>query len=209
MISIESLYDEWSYELPLCAPDRFEADCRYVARDLCTRTKRWEADLDSITANGTATHDLDSPESQSEVFGINKITVASNLIYDDTARRELSQVRAKYGEGQPPFTIAADLTEFSLIEQEIPTAGQVIEVRGYLRPTRTATSLPNLFNDHDMLEALRCGTLSKLMLVPGMGWSNAEAGAYHSAKYESSLLGLATISRQGNTRTALRVRKWG
>lgn len=209
MISIQSLYDEWSYELPLCTPDRFEADCRYVARDLCTVTKRWEADLDSITANGTATHDLDSPESQSEVFRINKMTIGADVLYDDTPRREQAQTLARYGEGSPPFTIAADLTEFSIIEKEIPAAGIVIALRGYLRPSRTATSLPNLFWDHDALEALRCGTLSKLMLVPGMGWSNPEAGAYHRASYQSQLLKLATFARQGNTRTTLRVRKWG
>lgn len=209
MISIESLYDEWSYELPLCTPERFEADCRYVARDLCTITKRWEADLDPITANGTATHDLDSPESQSEVFRINKLTVGADILYDDTARKEMAQSSPRYEEGQPPFTIAADLTEFSFIEQEIPTAGVTISVRGYLRPSRTATSLPNLFNDHDVLESLRCGTLAKLMLVPGMGWSNPEAGAYHRNEYTSQLQKLATFSRQGNTRTTLRVRKWG
>jgi hypothetical protein len=69
-----------------------------------------------------------------------------------------------------------------------PTPGQngTLVTRAVLAPKRTATTLPEFLMSRYM-DALISGAKSRLLLMPGVGWSNPQLAVYHENVFNTGV----------------------
>ena len=77
-----------------------------------------------------------------------------------------------------------------------------------MKPTRTAKQLPD-FLLSEYSEAMRCGTLMRLMAMSAMPWTNVPMATAYRQEWQRHLSFAGYQSDVGNTRQQLRVKSWG
>jgi hypothetical protein len=60
-------------------------------------------------------------------------------------------------------------------------------VRAAYVPTLKATTLPDFLGTQHM-DTISSGTKAHLMMMPAVGWSNPQLGAYYQQRFEQGLL---------------------
>lgn len=210
MSALSAYYDHLLPELPGCTTAMVDLHLRAMVRDFCKRTSVWRQDLAAINlVANQASYTLVTP-ADSEVVRVTALKAASELLWVDTDRQTDGD-EPKYQRGEPPFTQSTDLSQITLITDEVPAAslagGLVVTVA--LRPTDTAATLPD-FLLTEYLEAIRLGTLSRLMRMGGKKpWSDRVLAADYDTRFNALVNHAAYQGSVGNTRKSLRVKKWG
>lgn len=197
-------------ELPACPEPMMDLHLREVARDFCHKTGAWAAPFDPIDLVATQpTYDLDAPESDAVVTRVTKVTANSVLLWSD-ADPAMDEDAPKYVRGNPPFTVSNDMLQLTFLADEVPTASVVggLLLVGAMQPSRGATTLPNFLLEV-YSDALRVGTLSRLMAMGNKPWTDRAMATYYASQWEQKLGFAAYQAKVGNTRKTLRVRKWG
>lgn len=195
-------------ELPTCPEPMMDLHLREVARDFCRTTSAWKLPFDAINlVADQATYDLDAPETDAVVLRVTKLTINGDLLWSDV---DSSDEEAKYQRNCPPFTVSPDLLEVTLAEDEVPSAdatGGLVLV-GALQPSIKASTLPDFLLSVNS-EAMRLGTLARLMVMGNKPWTDRVLATDYRAQYQQ-LIGFASYqSSVSNTRQPLRVTKWG
>ncbi len=197
-------------ELPTCPEPMMDLHLREVAREFCLQTGAWTVPLDAIDlVAAQATYDLDAPESEAVITRITSVTANSVLLWSDTDPKA-DEDTPKYVRTDPPFTVSNDLLEFTLIEDEVPSAAVAdgLVLVGTLLPAPGAATLPD-FLLTTYSEAMRVGTLARLMVMGNKPWTDRALATDYRAQWQR-LTGFAAYQADvGNTRKTLRVRKWG
>lgn len=211
MTALTGYYDLLLPELPGCLTSLVNLHLREIAREFCTSTSVWKQAFDAINlVAGQPTYDLDAPEANSEVVRVTRMTVNSVLLWDDTDLRQPGHLATepKYVRNKPPFTLTPDLAQLTLMTDEVPTASTTggLVLTGCMRPTITATSLPD-FLRNQYSEALRHGTLARLMAMGKKPWTNLTLAAVYQQAYMQESNFSAYQAQVGNTRKHLRVKK--
>lgn len=207
MKAFSTFYDLILPEAPGCQTAMVDLHLREVARDFCWRSLAWRMDFDPITTSPTRlTYELDAPEQQAEVVKVLSLSMAGEKLWAaNEQRRGHSGTSLKYPVDEPPFDLSSDMLELTLVD-EAPSG--VLQLHGAMRPSAAATGLPDLLGTEHR-EAMRTGTLARLMVMPKKPWRDLELASFYRTQYES-LLALAAVNAQtGNTRHLLRTRKWG
>lgn len=197
-------------ELPACPEPMMDLHLREVARDFCLRTSAWAMPLDAIDMVASqAIYDIDSPEPESVVTRVTQLTSNNVLLWRDVDPK-YSEDAPKYRRGEPPFTVSNDLLQITLIADEVPTAAVSggLQLIGALQPSRSASTLPD-FLLTVYSEAMRVGTLSRLMAMSKQTWTDQAMAAVYAREWEQKLGFAGYQVNVGNTRKTLRVRKWG
>lgn len=197
-------------ELPACPEPMMDLHLREVARDFCLRTSAWAAQFDAVDLVASqAAYDIDAPESDAVVTRVTKVTANGVLLWSDTDPAMDEDV-PKYLRGNPPFVVSNDLLQLTFIADEVPTASLVagLALEGALQPSRGATTLPNFLLDVHS-EAMRVGTLARLMLMGNKPWTDRAMATDYRTQWEQKVGYAAYQGDTGNTRKTLRVRKWG
>ena len=217
MKTLATFYDLIMPELPGISTALVDQYLIQMAREICEHSRAWREDFDATDAfAGQATYDVFAPETKAELVAVHKLTVGSVLLFDDSwrmpiTRYELDTADApKYRKDNPPFSISADLTQLTLIDDEIPSADAVgsILITGSMKPAMDATSLPDwLYVVH--ARTLKSAVLSALMAQAGKPWSAPAQSGLYAADYASRLQFAATNAQTGNTRRVLRTRQSG
>lgn len=215
----EELYPLLMPELPGCSYPMLDLNLREVAREFCTTTSVWRSTFDGINllANQLS-YDLDTPESESELVRLTKLSIADDLMWVDdeyiapTNRRRTDALvpRPKYNRDEPPFTLTPDLVQLTLIANLTPSASLAggLKLEGVMRPARDATQLPDLLVTQ-YSEAMRLGTLARLMLMGNKTWSNPALAMEYRTAWNQQKAFAAYQGQVGNTRQHLRTKKWG
>lgn len=215
MAAFSVFYNHIMPELRGCTTGMVDLHLLHVARDLCERSGAWRY---AFTISGIAsepTYDVSAPETSSEVVRICRLAIDSVSLFDDEwdqQRHAMSDSSAdllepKYPRHDPPFSMSNDNTEMTLIAQETPASDGTdnIAITAALKPSFSATVLPD-FLKFQHLEALRTGTLSRLMVMANKPWSNPAQAGFYAAEYNRLVQHAASNARMGNTRRLLRSR---
>lgn len=210
--ALAEFHDYLLPELPGCTVDMVNFNLRETARQFCQQTSAWRLPFDNVNlVAAQATYDLEPSEPESEVVRIVELTVNSILLWTETDREQYSQlaIDPKYARNEPPFSLSPDLLEITLIDDEVPSASVTagLQVVGAMKPSQKAASLPD-FLLSQYSEALRFGTLSRLLAMGNKPWSDRQLASGYMGEWNKALNFAAYQVQTGNTRAPLRVRKW-
>lgn len=217
MKAFSEFYDLVTPELPGITTDMLDYQLRQVARDFCEKTSCWRLPFDDVSLIASqATYDLEPSEPQSAVVRLVSLTLGTQLLWQsdephaDPQRSHCNVVTPKYDRTAPPFTLSPDLLEITLATNEVPTAALAagMHVIGAMKPSINATALPD-FLLSQYSEAMRFGTLSRLMVMAKKPWTDRALASVYAFEWGKAVNFSAYQAQVGNTRAPLRVRKWG
>lgn len=213
MIAFSVFYDLLMPELPGATTAMVDLHLLHTARDYCERTCAWRFSWARGSIADRANYDISAPEPKSELVRLTRLSVADVLLWDrDWREHEYPQNEAvpKYKPNEPPFTMNLENTEFTLIEDEIPTAttAGAIELTAALKPAFSATQLPAVLKT-EHTEAMRTGTLARLMRMGNKPWTDRPLSGEYQDEYTRLVIHAAGNAQRGNTRGPLRTRKTG
>lgn len=213
MAAFTAFHDLIVPEVLQCPQPLVDIHLRETARHFCLSTSAWEVALDAINlVSGQAAYDLASSESASDVLRLTQVVANGTLLWTDTDFKTEASTDAtpKYQREDPPFFLTPDLLTITLADNEVPTADVVggLVLTGVLRPSRTATTLPD-FLLSQYSDAMRVGTLAKLLVMGDRPWTDRSMAAVYLSDYQRILSFAAYQGAIGNTRKHLRVKKWG
>lgn len=209
-VAFSVFYDHLLPELKGCTTAMVDLHLLHTARDYCERTSAWRASLTSLnSAADTAAYTL-TLASGSELVRLTKLTIDDELLWDLDWTPDSQGDEPKYDKGEPPFSLDILNATITLLEDEVPDAAGTanIEMNAALKPAFAATTLPD-FLKFQHLEAMRTGTLQRLMQMGGKPWTDRQLAAKYAADYQSMCIVASTAAKRGNTRAPLRSRKWG
>lgn len=209
--ALKDFYDLLMPELPGCTTAMVDLHLRETARDFCARTSAWKLPFDNVNlVADQATYDLEPSEPEAEVVRVIKLSLNGELIWEDTDREQmgLNAIEPKYVRNEPPFTLSPDLLEITLMTDEVPTAAVVagMVIVGAMKPTASASRLPD-FLKSQCSEAMRYGTLARLMAMAKKPWTDRALASAYLGLWHEKLNFAAYQAKVGNTREHLRVRK--
>ena len=210
MSALTDFHDLLLPELPGCTVAMVNLHLRETAREFCRKTSAWRQALTAVnTVAGQAAYTLATP-ADSQLVRITELTVNGVLLWRDreTEKADSTAVEPKYGVTAPPFDLSADLTQLTLHADEVPTAAVTggLVVTAALAPTATAATVSD-FLLTQYSEALRYGTLSRLMLMAKKPWTDRPLAGVYEQRWHEALNFAAYQAGVGNTRRLLRVRK--
>lgn len=209
-IALSAFYDHLLPELKGCTTAMVDLHLLHVARDFCERTSAWRVAFNTSTEANQPTYDISAPELRSEIVRLTRMVIDDVVLWDDRWDVDSDSDEPKYTRVNPPFAMNDLNTEFTLIETETPTAAGTdnIELIAALKPAFASTTVPDILK-FQHLEAMRTGTLSRLMRMGSKPWTDRPLAGEYMNDY-SRLCNLAASTAQGgNTKRRLRVRNWG
>lgn len=208
MAPLSGFYPLVLAELPTCSFPLINQHLLDTARAFCSQSSIWTADLSPVDlVAGTVSYALTSPLANSEVARIVGLTVAGVWMWCD---KEASTTQPQYRRDDPPFLLSPNFDQITLSADIAPAASTIggLEMSAVLQPSRTATELPDaLLNQYS--DAMRFGVLSRLLALGNQPWTDRALSAAYRNEYQQQLAHAAYQGAIGNTRRALRVRKWG
>lgn len=213
---MKPLSDFYNYLMPQLSgitTDLVDFELLQCARDFCDKTSTWVLPFDAVNLVASqATYDLEPSETQAAVVRITELSIAGTLQwqYREPQRQQRASVYPRYRPDEPPFSLSMDLLEITLDAALVPSAALLggLQVTGAMKPPINATALPD-FLLTQYSEAMRFGTLGRLMVMGGKPWSNPALAMGYLSRYEQELAFAAYQGQVGNTRQILRVRPAG
>lgn len=212
MTALAAFHDLLMPELPGCSVAMVNLHLRETAREFCMKTSAWRQTLTAIDlVAAQASYALVTP-TDSEVVRITQVTANSELLWRDSDADVIGDTQSadpKYLRDEPPFTLIDTLATITLVTDEVPTASVTagLTVIAALKPTATAATLPDfLFTQYS--DAMRYGTLSRLMVMGKKPWGDRPLAIAYDGRYQSALNFAAYQAAVGNSRKPLRVKKW-
>lgn len=213
MSALSAFHDLLLPELPGCTIAMVNLHLRETAREFCAKTSAWREPLAAVnTVAAQAGYALATP-TNSELVRVTELTVNSILLWrhsDHDRAGTATEVIPQYLIDQPPFTFDENLSTITLATDEIPTAAVVggLVVEAALKPTAAAATLPDfLLTKYG--DAIRYGTLSRLMVMGKKPWGDRPLAVEYGQRWHAALNFAAYQAQVGNTRQPLRVKKHG
>ena len=208
MSTLAAYYDYVMPELPGITPQMLDFHIRQTAREFCNRTSVWRQALDAVdTVAGQATYTLTMP-TDAALVRLTRLSVNGELLWIDVEPKDDED--PTYTRNNAPFSLSNDLTQITLITEEIPEASVTdgLAMTAALQPTNAATTLPDfLLNQY--VEAMRMGILYRLMLMPKKPWGDRALAMDYESRFNALVNHAAYQGDVGNTRKPLRVKSWG
>jgi hypothetical protein len=207
--AFSAFYDQLLPELKGVTTAMVDLHLLHTARDFCERSGSWRFDFTINGEAAIATYDVSIPTPHSEIVRVTRLTIDSVVLFDEDWRPDSVNDEPKYQISEPPFTMDISNLDMTLIADETPSVAGTgnIVLTAALKPSVTSPDLPD-FLKLQHLEAMRCGTLSRLMRMGSKPWTDRPMAGAYGADYERYLMQSADRAQHGNTRTRLRVRPW-
>ena len=180
-----------------------------AAIEFCARSRYWRADLTALNAVADqAAYTASPPSTESVIQDI--ISVRHNTIILEPASQEMldSQYldwRTETG-SQADFWFATARDNITLVPYPSAAGTANIEIRAALKPSRTATTLPQSLYDNYKAE-IASGALAWLLVMPGVPWASPDRAAYHERKFEDGIRHANYTAARGFNRTPIRTRR--
>lgn len=211
MSALAEYHDLLLPELPGCTIAMVNLHLRETARDFCRRTSAWRQDLAAVnTVGGQADYPLTLP-AESQLVRVTDLTVHGRRLWRSVEldKADAGAQQPKYGITEPPFDLDDNLSEITLHADEVPGESVVggLQASAVLTPTTTATALPD-FLLGQYSEAMRHGTLARLMLMPKKPWTDRVLAGVYEGLWQEALNFAAYQAQVGNTRRPLRVKPY-
>lgn len=179
------LFQDILPHVPGCPEPLIEDALKRVAIQFCRFTHIWEEQLEDIyPINGITRYSVNAPEG-TEVISISYCATKTTPV---------------------PKSNWPQINPFGLLkfpEQPDPSKGP-LEIRAILKPTRTATGMPDQIGLHYQ-EALINGALAKLQEMPRKDWTDLQLSAYHQTLFDESVREARFRKANSNTDKLMRV----
>jgi hypothetical protein len=172
------------------------------AREFCQRTKAWREWLDVFTADGTTNrfdHDLTS---QQDLVATLRVLV-NDSGYDEYKIKSARDLPKDWESGDSDdldgnVVQIDNATEYAIYP--LPTSGATFQMQVALKPSMTATTLPDALFD-EWLEGVCSGAKARILAQSNQAWTDLNLSKYHATKFETF------VSRAANQDFAQRSNK--
>ena len=212
MSVLADYYDLLMPELPGCPTAMVNLHLIQTARQFCQDTSAWVIPCDDITVLATTSkYELFPAVASAELVRITRLTFGNTLLWtrddlDDC--NYIYQTYPHYRRHEPPFTLTDDLLYVTFTAQEMTGAAGTAKIVAAVKPKMTANDLPDLLMSQ-YSEAIRCGTLARLMIMSKKKWTDRELAMQYRRDWNAACNFAAYQAQGGNTQTPLRVRTYG
>lgn len=195
-------WDLWFPEVlvsvPGCPDPLVRQALNRAARDFLHRTRAWCEWLEPVVNSSTeldAQYDFEVPNG-SEIVVMEYATINGKPLRQHTLRT-INRDMPRFDAPQPGM-YSEDRQVFSVTGGVPP--GQQIQIRATLKPTLTASGIPDyLANQH--FEAIASGALAVLLSKRGTPFSDLSTAAIEASKFEAAIGSARAAVYMGHTTT--------
>lgn len=175
---------------------------RDAAIEFCNRSRYWRVTLASINiVAGQATYTLIPPtdSSISEILSVRHNTFVVNPTSEFSLDGQYPSWRLlTSSQAEEYFSNERNIIRLTPIPSVSGTAN--LDVRVVLKPSRTSTTIPDQLYDH-YLEEVAAGAKARLMVMPGVDWSNPDLALYYRTVFESGIKNARGVAVTGYNAT--------
>lgn len=190
-------------DTPNCSAIVAEQAVRDSAIDFCRRTLVWVYDP-GVIAVGAALADYQlEPPAGTKVERVLEVKVDGRQL-EPKSPDELNGYYADWAaeKGQPQFYASSEDSETIWLVPRPTQTGQMSQ-RLALRPTQASTGLDSILYER-YRDAIVCGALAALFMMPNKSWSNPALGLDRRLQYNRRVGSVQAEALRGFTRAALR-----
>lgn len=192
--------------LPTVALGNYVLD---AAITFCERSRYWREDLTPLDAvEGQAIYLAEPPTEESVIEDVVSVRHNGRVLEQssqETLDSQLLDWRTK-SSGQAKFWFATARDNVTLVPYPCVAGEANIDIRAALKPSRIATTLPQILYDDYMTE-IASGALAKLLVMPNVPWAAPDRATYHAEQFEEGVRRASLIAAKGYNRTPLRTRR--
>lgn len=190
-LSFDAMVDDLSIYVPGCPDPVIARTVHKVITDMCQRAKVWHEDFLPVDIEvGRVTYPLQPPVSYAvctDVTGGYTLIGGRKTALTWT---QLDAVKRRFPNwpenevGTPQYVTSATLGQLMLAPT--PDTAGTLNLRGYLRPSATATEWDlDLYNEFQRV--IFHGVMYDLMLMNGRGWAEPKLAAIHGKQWTQLL----------------------
>lgn len=194
--------------VPGCSEPLALQQIRDVCIDFCSKTSIWQETLDSIDVAANTREYLVQPPLNSQILSIAGAWYKRRpigILNADSSQLVPEQLASGFAGEQTapgePNTVLYSLVDKSITVNPVPASDltAAITLRVVLRPTRTATTVPDfLLTDYEY--AIAQGAISRITRIPGQTFTDFATSAltereYISARNQAMVRANKTFSR--------------
>jgi len=203
MVSVSGLTAMVTPEVPGC-PD-FVANQAVIqtAIKFCRMSEYWREELAAIgTTAGQSTYTLSPPSAESTIEKVLSVRHNGYVLYPTTEENlddKLSGWRlitCTQAEGW----VSTDRNIVRLVYTPSVTAASAIIAKVVLKPSQTATTIPQFLFDH-YADQIASGAKSRLMAMPNVPWSNPALSDYYKQDFRLGHLEAKGVAVDGYNST--------
>jgi hypothetical protein len=189
-------------EVPDC-PDILIADALLrTCIDFCTRTELLSEIVELVTSATLATYPVTPTDADLYPARLRAVIDANGLPLEKTDAASYA-LRTDRNEAGSPLVYFAP-TRNQLTFAPIPNAVETIELDVVLRPTRTATVVPDVLYD-EWASTIAHGAKGLLLAMGGMPWGNLQQAALYGLAYDADVRTATVEAAAGNVGGAMRI----
>jgi len=175
-------------EVPGCPDITARLALAQVAIEFCSKTLAWNQVLDPIAlAIGQADYDVEIPT-------LGRVELVESVFCNGIALRPVTTLELnaalpdwRTAKGNLPRFYNSPEDRSILRVYPTPTeSGHILVVKACFIPVSGARTLPDFLGQYHM-DAIASGTKARLMLMPGVDWSNPQLAAYYKTEFNRSI----------------------
>jgi len=161
-----------------------------ASAEFCSKTLAWTDAQDPIPlVDGEPEYEIDCP-SGAYALTVRDVTIGGTRLVPVTVD-QLPQVLPNWqtAQGSEPSYYNASGTRGSIRVYPTPanTTGQSMTVRAAFVPVSGASTLPDFLGQQHM-EVIASGAKARLLMMPGVAWSNPVLAAYHKTLFDAGIV---------------------
>lgn len=188
-------------EVPGCAEPILLDAILEACIDFCTRSELLSEIVTQALVAGTKTYTL-TPTNAALYPARLRVVLKEGLPLTPTNAASYALLPERTGSGTPTTYFAPTRNQVTLAP--VPNAAATLEFDLVLRPTRTATSVPQVLFD-EWVKTIANGAKAQLMAQVGRPWANAALAVYFQGLFDDAVATAAAQVAMGNTGAAMHV----
>lgn len=161
-----------------------------TAAEFCRETLAWTEIQDPVSLiNGIQDYELDAP-ANSYVLSVRDIWIGNRRLQPRTMQEiAMSVPNWQTTESNEPLFYNQANERGVIRVYPVPqgTTGQAIVIRAAYVPSISATTLPDFLGNRH-IDVIAAGTKARLMMVPGVTWTNPKLGEYHRSIFDDGVI---------------------
>ena len=157
-----------------------------AAAEFCRETLAWTESQDAVPlVNGVSDYEIEAP-AQSYAYTVRDVWLGGRRLQPITLH---AMQGMGVGESNEPthYNASTERGSIRVYPTPINVTDQALVMRAAFVPTMAATTLPDFLGQRHM-EVIASGAKAKLMMIPGVAWSNPQLGAYYRQIFDAGIV---------------------
>lgn len=181
MAGIKDLVDEVRLHAPGAPNPLLVEKYRDAAREFFRRTLTWRGAPSAITVGASFERYVLTPPADAEAFDATYVQIDTAAPLTKATEEQILMANPRRKTGTPRYfrVVGNTLHIDPSPESDVSSAMTAISV---LRPTRTATTLPDDVVDR-FGHYIQDGAIGRLLLMPQKPWTNNDKGSHHLNRF--------------------------